>query len=506
MQKRLMIRCLLIVIFVASLATGQSRAQEITPQPEQGFIYQWESEVLFPLYVRFHLVLDAPADQLSTARLTLQPENGTPTEINVSINQFATTREPFTVIEFVWTVPPSAPPAYNTSVEYQWRVTTNGGGESAVSDVFIYADWRVIWTQTEANEASFLTLFLPDEDLAPQDVRTSLQPVYDLLSRNTGRSLNFAVLLYSDALPPAGCVENEDGDSVIVGLVSGLEMPCRPADVAAVFEGMGLTVLQSAASTLSLASAHKTLSTYMVEQFYAEHWAGVDVPAWFQSGLTQLYQPASKAGLFTDVAAAARAGRLYSLQQMTTFQSDELWQAQSYAMVLYLASRVGFEAVFGFADALGNAVNFADAYQVAFGEPVNALLPGLEVWIFSDAAVSAFGVSPYQRATFTPTITNTPTATDTPTATSTPTATPTATETGIPQTPLPTRTPTFTPSPVTPSVTPRPAGSLNTPTATPVLISESTEINNDGLLIGVLLVIFVVLAVLSFIFLQRTRS
>ena len=144
---------------------------------------------------------------------------------------------------------------------------------------------------------------------------------------------------------------------------------------------------------------------------------------------------------------------------------DPLWQAQSDAMLLYIADQIGLDALYQLARA---AEPFDTAYASAVGQPLDALLPNLSRWIFTEPAVGAFSVSPYQQETPTPTHTATATQTLTPTVTHTPTVTLTPSVTGtLSPTPSATPRPTNTPIPPPPSVTPRPAGSLFTPTPIP---------------------------------------
>lgn len=502
MPKTLILSTLvLLFVLLPTLA-----AQEVTPQPEQNYIYGWESEVFFPLAIRFQLVLDLPADQVEAALLTLQQAENLSAEININLTESVTTSDPFTVIDYIWQIPAGQPLAFEVPINYTWRVNSADAQTAVVEDSLIFSDWRSLWAQTEQD--GFLDLFVPADQLDPDAVQQGLQAVYDLLVRNTGRTSQFSVLLYTADLPTPACTTNTNGESVLIGVRSQIEIPCEDSQIALNLGNLGLDILQI--ENLDETEVRTRLLPYLVLDFYEEQWRGKDVPAWFQSGLIAIYTPTPKARLFAPLLDAARQSRLYTLPQMGSVLPDDLlWLGQSYGMVLYLVSRFGYEAVFRFADQIEDAASFSDAYMTAFGEAPEVLIASVGLWIFTDGARAAFAVSPYQVATATPTITPTPTATDTPTATHTPTMTPTitdtptATQTGIPQTALPTRTATFTAVPPTPSLTPRPANSLFTPTPIPTEIPTAAV--DDTVIVGLAAVIIIILASLSFFLIRRMR-
>jgi hypothetical protein len=134
------------------------------------------------------------------------------------------------------------------------------------------------------------------------------------------------------------------------------------------------------------------------------------------------------------------------------------------------------------------------------------LLNDWERWIFTDRAVAAFSFTAYQAATATPTATRTlaPTATATATSTFTPTFTPTVTGV-LSATPSPTRTPTRTLTPAPATRTPRPAGSLNTPTPVPKqVVNPLGGLSSPTTALGILTIGLVLIAAFA-LFLLRSR-
>jgi cell division septation protein DedD len=235
----------------------------------------------------------------------------------------------------------------------------------------------------------------------------------------------------------------------------------------------------------------------LVDTAYAPVWEGRGVPDWFRVGFADLNAPTPKNELLPLVQNAARTGRLFSLETLITADddTDSLWHAQAYSLVLYMADRLGIAGVRRFADALAEAPDFATAYEGAMDEPLAALLPGWERWLFTSKAAAAYGFVAFQPDTPTPTLTPTQTLTPTPLP---PTATPTATASA---------TVTRTPAPPTetPSITPRPAGSLYTPTPTPQPVAPGIVTDVDPLQVGLIAVLLVILVALIVVYIQLGR-
>lgn len=334
-------------------------------------------------------------------------------------------------------------------------------------------------------------------------LRRQLQPVYDLLAENTGISPSFNVIVYTSAFPP-GCVQNGAGASVAVGPFSGVEVPCDPTMANAIFSASGYDVVQSDSDSLNRMQA--LLTHFLTRGFYEVAWAGKNVPDWFAAGLGQLYSAGLKTRLYPPLLSAARTGTLLSLDRMADEPAPDaaydLWEAQSYGMVAYIASQIGLQGLFDLARNIGDADSFSEAYEAAMGSPLDLLLASFESWIFTNRAPDAFAFTPYQAATPTPTPSRTPTLTRTPTVTPTLTFTPTPTVTGVlTNTPTLTPTPSRTPTPAPATPTPRPAGSLNTATPTPIpTVDVVSALDSPNAALAILAIGLVIIAAVALLF------
>jgi hypothetical protein len=330
---------------------------------------------------------------------------------------------------------------------------------------------------------------------------TDLQPVYASLAQNTGQDLSLNLLVYTDAFPP-GCTQNDENQPVARGPVSGIEIPCDESLANVIFRASGYELLQSMSSNLN--QIEIVVTAAMVARFYEIAWQGKAVPDWFQVGLKQFYAPNLKSSLYPTLMRMARNNGLLPLDGSGSANND-LWQTQNYGLVLYIADQIGVPSLFRLANV--DADTFAAAYQAAMGKPLSTLLNDWERWIFTDRAVAAFSFTAYQAATATPTATRTLSPTPTATATSTVTPTFTPTVTGVlSATPSPTRTPTRTLTPEPATRTPRPAGSLNTPTPVPTqAVNPISGLSSPVTALGILTIGLVLIAVFA-LFLLRPRQ
>lgn len=519
MLKRVLIQCVLVMcISVMGLAAG---AQEESLSQDTGDIYFYTHTILFPEAVGFNLVVALPSSDIARLTLTLFLPEQAPLVIEVNARQHAIYDQEFTELVYIWENPPDSPVGMLAQVNYQWVVISIRDRVSQAADTFLFGDTRAEWLRDAADDGH-LNFTAPEGVLDVNVLRNSVRDVYALLAKNTGSSPNFNILLYPPALSLEFCVANADGQAVLVEPVSKREVRCDDNMAQTVFAAAGYNVLQLPSPLLGI-DDRAVLVEFLIERFYAGAWQGKNVPAWFKTGLAQFYLPTLKPELLTLVRPAARNNRLFTLEQMaagpdiTRPDVFALWRAQSYGMVVYIASEIGVPGLFELAGDVENAASFADAYQRATGKPLAALLPAWQNWIFRDAAVAAYAYHPYLAETPVPAPTRTPspfppTATSTYTPSYTPSATatytPTPTVTGVlSATPLPTNTPRPTNVPPTPSITPRPPGSLiDTPTPIPAAPAAGQVNANSGLYVGIVVFIFALLAVLIVVYMRVTRS
>ncbi|MBZ0302765.1 MAG: hypothetical protein K8J31_23680, partial [Anaerolineae bacterium] len=439
----------LIIGFAASILVAPVRAQEVLPVSE-GFVFKWWGENIFPEGAAFHLTLSRPVDDLAEVMLTITIRGQEPVVYPVDLSEPAASGPSFTDLDFLWPFPEDAALSLfsDQDVTYEWQASDVQGQTARVVDRLIIRDDRVAWIRDQ-DPQNFINLTVAQDGPTPSLIRQSVLLPYNLMAANTDRVPEFHIILYKPDLDPSGCDvlrDPETGESrqAAVGPVSRLELPCNTQRAAQWYAANGLDVVQADGRTV--VGAQSALVRFMTAQFYQPLWNGADVPDWFLSGLTEFYLPTSKARLLLPVRDAARVDDLLPLEVMDSSQPGQpLWQAQSYAMVLWLADQIGVQGLFDLAGQLGTAPSFQAAYEAAVGQSLDALLPQLGRWAFTTAASAAFNMTPYQAATATPGASDTPiplppSATDT-AASATPTLTPAVTGVLSP-TPTVTRTPT----------------------------------------------------------------
>ncbi|PJF22837.1 MAG: hypothetical protein CUN56_04010 [Phototrophicales bacterium] len=457
-----------------------------TPRPDvPDFIFDWQDAVLFPTGIYFKLVIDRPLTQIQDITLTLSVDGETePRVIPFEILRGAVVFDaPFTEIQYIWNAPPNDPPPFQAVIRYTWTVVTSQQEIANIPGVLAFRDSRYNWVESRHN---WLNLLLPENTINPEQVHDALQPIYTLLQSNTGRSLQFSLLLTNESYPINPC----NGDLTY----PGGSVPCRGDVIEGMIAELGYSPFH--ASQMETERVIAELTSYLVTMFYD----GVNLPAWFINGLTYFYAPTDKRGLVELLKEAARTGRLYTLNEMQTPDETNriLWDAQSYSMVVYIARLAGVDAVFE----LARGGDFATRYQEVTGLPFEGLLPSWENYIFRQVAMDDANLSLYAGATDLPTATNTvtpfpPTATDIPT--NTPTNTPTPTVTGVlSATPLPSLTSTLTPRPGTPTITPLPAGFVfptYTPEPSPTPLPTQADAGSNSNVVLALAVAIISLAI-----------
>ncbi len=504
MMLKQQLRCLFLIVILLN-AGGLVRAQDDLPQVD-GYVRGHSTEVLFPMAVRFRATFSQSVDLLREVKLRIEPVGEAAIDVVLDLEEDVLNgSELFTEYDYVWELPSDIqlPLFSRGNVVFEWQAVDTVGRTARVRDALDFRDDRVNW-QVDEDPAGNINLFVAADGPDPQLIRQGAQFAYDLVTTNAGRSEPVNVIVYDPAIDLSVCQVVQDEDTNVERLVTvsqsdGLAVTCDPSRAATIFANSDFIVLQATGTSLS--AAQNVLIDWVVRHFYEPFWRDDSVPVWFQSGLVNFYQPQNKSRLLLPVQTAARTDRLLTLAAMNMERSDDLWTAQSYAMVLYIADLIGVPALFD----LAVADSFTSAYEQATGQALAALLPNLRRWIFTDSATSAYGYTPYQPETATPTPSRTlttfpPTATHTPTASSTPTFTPSVTGELSP-TPSLTPTPTRTTTPLPPSVTPRPASSLFTPTPIPTL----TVLDNPVSRLGIVTVLLIILAILGLIYVLLGR-
>lgn len=484
---------------------AQEQEDETLPIVE-GFAYSWTNEILFPMAVRFRFVFERPMRAVAGATISIAWDDRAPVTYDIDIEDPVASGPFYSELDYIWEIPTEAGVSLfeEGDVVFEWEVTDRQGQTARVRDALTLQDERVVWVQSQDPD-EILHLTVAADGPSAEQIRRSVMPVYQMMAANTGAAPRFNVVLYSQAVDATGCMLAEDeetGDDVLVAgsPTSFMQVPCDLQRAAAVYAGGGYQVVQSVGTTASGAQA--ALIPFLSQHFYAPLWESTSVPPWFIHGLTRFYAPTSKAPLLLTVRSAARVDNLLPLASMASAaEEDALWQAQSYAMVLYIADEIGVPALFELANRIAESPSdWQTAYEEATGQPLAVLLTNLRRWLFTGAATLAFDYTPYQPETPTPLPSPSatpfpPTATPTPTQTATPTITPSITGVHSP-TPTLTSTPTLTPTSRPPTLTPRPASSLYTPTPLP----EPGLLDDPVNRLGIVALLSIVAAILMLVY------
>lgn len=462
-------------------------AGDSTPEPTvevPAFVYSWQSRLIYPAAVRFNLVLDRPLAEIESAALTILADGSTPQRITLPPEDLAIFTDAYTELEYVWALDPANPPLLFSTLRYTWDIALEDGETAAIPGQLPFSDDRLTWRFPDAEVPAPIGLIVPEANgYVPETLQARIARVYTLLTAQRGGLPDYRFVLYFEDTPLTPCAPDASGRFSVEDPDPNRETryTCPPDIIERLFQRAGLLPLEIAVN--NLASIDTAIVDYVVAQAYQPVWDAGGLPEWFRFGITRFYLPASKGAFLAQIQAAVREGRTYSLNAMdlpagssaearARLTEDGLWQAQAYSMVLYIGQQIGVAQLLALANPAGTDAPFAERYAQFSGQSLNALLPNLENWVFTEVAVSDFDYTPYLPITPQPTPSRTATpfpVTATYTASATATDTPTPTVTGVHSpTPLPTltATPTFTRAPRTP--TPRPFSSLFTATPVPV--------------------------------------
>ncbi|MCS7070274.1 MAG: hypothetical protein NZM00_02135 [Anaerolinea sp.] len=453
-------------------------------------------DVFFPEAVRFEWRVAQTADRFNAGTLTIVFDEDQETIIRLSDTNVLF-REPETVVVVYWRIPFSDPPELFSEIRYRWTGIDALAGETVHEDVFRFQDTRVEWASAQTEE--ILLVGPVDMRPNPSGLVAELRRVWALAAANTERRPHFRWLAYR--LPLTPYCHSLEGFSGLFAVAprTGEPIDCREGITERVIDGYELLIFQAESEL------YDTLLTRLVSSFYPVLFAREDVPAWFQRGLIELYDPRPKDGLLALSINLVRTRSAFALGDMIELRQEvsrsDPWWGQAYGMLLLMQEYTGRQGIFELARRLDAGAEFDMEIAALSGLTSETLFTEWARWIVSPRAVSVFALSSYQPATLTPSPTRTPTSTRTPTPAPTATFTPTSTPTGVlSATPFNTATltPSSTPAPST--VTPRPPGSLPTPTPA-VLSPVSMQDTPDGR--AVLLIGFGVMVIALLFFVVR---
>ncbi|HRF94393.1 MAG TPA: hypothetical protein PLZ51_04325, partial [Aggregatilineales bacterium] len=401
-----------------------------TPRPDvPDYIYDWREELLYPVVVYFFLVIDRPLTDFQDIQLVMTAEGEAEPRILTlaELQPFITVSDLYTEFKVIWQIPPQNPFPLNALVSYEWQITLSETEITRVPGVFAYTNPKTEWV-LDVDPQNRLDLLMPVTDTTADQIRSRINPLYEQLSQNTGFTPRFRFVIQNDDYLFDPCADAE----VIESIQGDIEVQCNTDVLNTVISRLEYTLLTGQTSLTS------PIIPIMIETFYAPLWNVSDLPAWFKQGISMLYLQTDKQNALETVKLASRANTLFTLDQMNILDDrSDLWRSQSFVMTLYMAQRIGFPALFQIARGTSNngtpaPILFNQTYQTAMGAPLEALLPTVNNWIFTDQAQAAASASIYAEPTPIPSATPSetafpPTPSDTPT--NTPTNTPTATVT-----------------------------------------------------------------------------
>ncbi len=454
---------------LASTTTGTPTANAPTISPTVPVIFSMRETVLFPMLVRFQVVLRLPVAGLKAARLRITQGKTYEQIIDMPQNTFKIVNDQASLIDYPWPLPTQNALTPFQPVDYQWTITPTTGAVITGGEEFTYSDQQRQWKESEGDP---LVMYTHDQNLALDIVRRNVLRAYNLVAQMTNIHHTFTLILYDVGDDFCQRDPGRPNQPVVIDPRDKVEFPCDPSQAAKLYAAGGFSLVQRSSQLLE--GLQDQIIQIVAADAYDTFWktAAEPPPAWFRAGLIQMYGLVGHAYSLLLAREAARTDQLLTLDALAAppvQQSNDNgasvreWNAQSFMLTLYMAARFGANAPFKMAQQIAQNGKFADALS-AVGNRIalTDLYASWQDWLFSSDADAALFWNPYLTDN---TPTYTPSPTDFPTLTPT-SSEPTATDTE-PFLPTQTFTPSPTETPVTQTNTPLPPGSLNTNTPAP---------------------------------------
>lgn len=451
--------------------------QSSTPRP---LIVTSTYQNLYPVGMAFNLTLNVARGNIQAIQIHIfQPITDINFTGNVDLDKHTgALNDVASVAGYLWKFDLSAGPAPIPfdPVYYNWVVTTRDGSVAAANYTATFQDTL----NSPATDATIwrsdgdppLRLYTHNQTLALDIVQSAAKMAYDKVRADTGIQRDLSVIIYDagvdyclrDQPTPSTVTEPptiQPSQPYVYWQEFAERVPCDPAMGDLIYLTHRFVVIHR--TSVLLDQLQDQVIGLIAGDAYAILWQnGSQPPAWFRGGLVQLYGISPRPYTLTLARDAIREGQLLPLTALNTFPNQQvgdetmrLWNAESYLLTLYVASRFGGSAPFKLAKTLDQNTTFDDALTTLGQVTVDTLYSDWQRWLLSDAADAALGWTPYLDTTSTPSPTSSPV--------------PNQTQTISPvQAPTRTPLPTNTVIPLTPSNTPLPPGSLRTRTPTPV--------------------------------------
>lgn len=463
--RRILLVGLLAVVAFLAVSLAGVRAQEDTGPGVTGL----RAEVLFPAVVRFFVTLEKDTAALQTASLMLTQEDRTlfADQVEPVVDS---EEETATTWRYDWPIPLEDAPELFVPVAYRWTLADAAGVQQEAEGEFLFAPGPPDFRHGGEPPLSFAIV---DSNLNLRMARQAVLPAFTVMSTHTGLEPDFRWAVLPSGFAFCASIMDADGNPASVVLAPAPEdeepsaYPCREEDAERLFTESGYQILRR--RTVGLLPFENELVDAMFEAFYGQYWVGRNVPPWFRAGLRQYLHVNPDPMAIRYLQVEGRADRLFNAAEMQSEPGEvdrQLWEAQAYSLVLYVADRYGAEAPLALARRVVES-DWTQGFSDLIDGDLETLMAGWERWLYTDAATRAGGWTLYVPATSTPTatrtatpipLTATPPASATMLLTLTTTLTPTGAMTRAAAPILTTAT-----AVATPTNTPRPPGSLTQP-------------------------------------------
>jgi hypothetical protein len=459
------------------------------------------SRLLFPDALLLEAAVPLPAAEVSAMTLNISVPGRPVVTVRYPEDQAYRFANEFVVADYRFRFPTDTVVAPFTEIQYRWTATLANGQRLIASGSVTYQDQRVSWqTITSAGRATLI--YGDDPRFNPQTELAETSALLARLEAETGQALQVQWVIYPPNVPPicdrfaATSASEPTPRHRYFWAGAQRDEPCDLALGQRVFEANDYQLVTDATI-----GGFVALRRALVETAYAALWPPT-TPAWFREGMIGLYVPrrVDDVGIVRQALRSRRPLNLNVMAADSATPTDTLWHAQAQTMTRYLLATSGVPPVFELARTLADYPDFATAYASVLNQPITALLPDWETWIYTEAAFLASSYSIYAATTPTPTPTLTASPTRIPpTASSTPTPAPQVTAT-----PRPTRTrtpPTATPSPLPPEAFIIRA----TPTATPIPAATGVLPMDapPGVFVGLGISALALVALIGYVLLRR---
>ena len=352
-----------------------------SPTPEAGVIVRHGVELIFPVELEFSLIVSLPPGDIESGEVILSQDSGYQETIDLNLDNdlnFADD-ESLEIRKPIRFTPQNAPRPFER-LDYEWRITSSQGTDN-LADWIIFQPGGAEWQSTPADT---LKIYWHNANLGADVLREEFLPVVNLMESHVGGVADLDFVIYDANFE----------------ICESSEHPCSRDSLTEYYAEHGIAFVQP--DQPGLDALQNDMIEALVMENYTGRWAGRDVPAWFRSGLAQLYRQSSNAGaLATARNAEAQDFLLPPARLQRTLPDDadafeqRLWDSQSYTLVLYLADSFGEEVPFDLATVFPEAENFETALQALTGMSLAENFRLWRQWLRSEAADNAATWTPY---------------------------------------------------------------------------------------------------------------